>query len=83
LNISKDVDDLFFDGKRRRIYVSCGEGYIDVVEQVDSNQYRPLSKLATIPGARTALFSAELDLLALAAPKQGAQAAEVRLYQPR
>jgi hypothetical protein len=27
-----DADDLYFDDKRRRIYVSCGSGAIDVFE---------------------------------------------------
>jgi DNA-binding beta-propeller fold protein YncE len=82
-NIAADADDLFFDAKRRRIYVSCGEGYIEVIGQADPDQYQPLTKVATAPGARTSFFSAELDLLAVAVPKRGKQEAEIRLYQPR
>jgi hypothetical protein len=28
-----DADDVFFDDKRHRIYVSCGDGVIDVLQQ--------------------------------------------------
>ena len=28
-----DADDGFVDGKRRRVYVSCGGGVVDVLEQ--------------------------------------------------
>ena len=28
-----DADDVFVDPKRRRVYVSCGEGVVDVLEQ--------------------------------------------------
>ena len=30
-----DADDVFFDAKRERVYVSCGEGFIDVVQRHD------------------------------------------------
>ena len=30
-----DVDDLFIDAKRQRIYISCGEGFIDVRDARD------------------------------------------------
>ncbi|MGH6981159.1 MAG: YncE family protein, partial [Stellaceae bacterium] len=33
--ICGDADDVFLDAKRRRFYVSCGEGVIDVVEGGD------------------------------------------------
>ena len=83
VGIAGDADDLFFDAKRRRIYVSCGEGAVDVIEQIDPDHYRPLAKVTTAPGARTSFFSAELDLLAVAVPKRGNQDAEIRLLQPR
>jgi DNA-binding beta-propeller fold protein YncE len=33
LEICSDADDVFFDTKRRRIYVSCGEGVVDVLQR--------------------------------------------------
>jgi DNA-binding beta-propeller fold protein YncE len=80
LPISGDTDDLFYDAKRKRIYVSCGEGYIDVIEQGDPDHYKVLERIPTAPGARTSFFSAELYQLYLAVPRRGEQQAEVRVY---
>jgi len=83
LEISGDADDLFYDAKRKRIYVSCGEGFINVIEQTDANTYNLLDKLPTSPGARTSLFVPELDSFLVAVPKRDQQPAEIRVYQLR
>src|SRR5467141_490687 len=61
-----DADDVFFDRKRQRIYVSCGAGAVDVF-QADATGYHPLARVGTSSGARTALFVPELDRLFVAA----------------
>jgi DNA-binding beta-propeller fold protein YncE len=61
-----DADDVFFDSKRQRIYVSCGEGVLDVMQR-DPGGYRLLSRIKTMSGARTSLFVPELDRLFVAA----------------
>jgi len=81
LQISGDTDDLFYDGARRRIYASCGEGFIDVIEQRDVDDYKLLEKIPTAPGARTCLFALELIQLYLAVPRLGQRPAEIRVYQ--
>jgi hypothetical protein len=76
-----DADDLFVDAKRRRIYVSCGEGYLDVFEPGNGG-FRRIARLPTASGARTALFVPELDRLFLAvrAGRQGKAA--IWVYRP-
>src|SRR5215468_4838649 len=37
-----DADDLFVDAKRGRVYVSCGEGFLDVL---DARDYRRLARV--------------------------------------
>jgi hypothetical protein len=81
--LASDVDDLSYDSKRQRIYASCGEGLIDVIEQTDPDHYRAVEKVATAAGARTSFFSAELDVLAVAMPHRGNQNAEIRVFQPK
>ena len=61
-----DADDVFFDALRHRIYVSCGQGAIDVMQQGTAGYHR-LARIATAPGARTSLFVPELDRLFVAA----------------
>ncbi len=62
----QDADDVFFDAQRRRLYVSCGEGAVDVV-QSDAAGLHAMSRVGTSSGARTALFVPELDRLFVAA----------------
>lgn len=81
LDSAGDADDIFYDAARRRIYISCGEGFIDVVEQVDADHYKRVAKIPTAPGARTSLFVLELGRLYLAVPRQAGRAAEVRVYE--
>jgi DNA-binding beta-propeller fold protein YncE len=76
-----DGDDVFVDAKRQRIYVSCGEGYIDVFGTQDG--YPRTARIPTAPGARTSLFVPELDRLMLAVRARfWSEPAAVWVYRP-
>ena len=47
-----DADDVFFEARRHRIYVSCGDGFIDIFD-VAGAAYRSLARMPTARGART------------------------------
>src|SRR5439155_5262691 len=51
--IPGDIDDVFYDAKRKRIYASCGEGFLAVIQQTDADHYELLAQIATVTGART------------------------------
>jgi len=74
-----DTDDLFYDAARRRLYVSGGDGFIDVVQD-QGNQFSRIAHLPTAAGARTSLFVADRSRLYLAVPHRGNQRAEIRVY---
>jgi hypothetical protein len=76
-----DVDDLFYDAARKRIYITGGEGSIDVVYQKTPGFYEPLANIPTSPGARTSLYVPEWSRLCVAVPARGKQAAEIRVYE--
>ena len=78
--ISGDVDDIWIDAPAKRIYLSCGEGFVDVVEQADADRYTRLGQVPTAAGARTSLFAPASGRLYVAVPHKGTQAAEVRIY---
>jgi DNA-binding beta-propeller fold protein YncE len=80
IDISNDSDEIFYDGRRHRIYAVCGAGKIDMIEQTDPNNYRGSSETKTAIGARTGLFVPELDALFIGVPHHGSQQAEVRVY---
>ena len=76
-----DSDDVFLDGKRGRVYVSCGEGFVDVFAPRGTS-YERIAHIATSPGARTALFVPELDRFFLAVRATGHEPAAVWVYKP-
>ena len=76
-----DTDDLFFDAKRQRVYLSCGDGYLDVFE-AQENAYRRSAHIPTISGARTALFVPELDRLFVAARANPGEPAALWVFRP-
>jgi len=81
IDISGDADDVFYDSKRNRIYVICGAGKIDIIEQADPNTYKALTKVDTSNGARTGFFFPERDTLFVAVPHRGSQQAEIHCYE--
>ena len=81
LAIAGDIDDLFYDAQHKRIYTSCGEGFIDVIGQTDRDHYETLSKIPTRGGARTSFFSAEVNQIYLAVSERGDQSAEIRVFE--
>jgi len=80
IDISGDPDNVFYDRKRHRIYVICGAGKVDIIEQTDANTYEAFAKIDTADGARTGLFVPERDTLFVAVPHRGSQEAEIRCY---
>jgi DNA-binding beta-propeller fold protein YncE len=81
IDINSDADDLFYDPANKRIYVSCGEGFIDVIEQRDADHYKLSTRIPTVAGARTSTFSGKLNALYLGVPRRGYQPAELRIFK--
>jgi hypothetical protein len=81
IEICGDVDDVFVDAKRHRVYVSCGEGAVDVIEPREAG-YGRLAKVPTVSGARTALFVPELDRLFVAVRAAWAEPAAIWVFRP-
>jgi DNA-binding beta-propeller fold protein YncE len=80
-DICGDADDLFVDANRRRVYISCGEGFLDVLDSTQG-AYRRIARIATVVGARTLLFVPGNRSSDLAVRASGREAAAIRVYQP-
>jgi len=80
VGINNDADDLFYDSANKRVYVSCGEGFIDVIEQRDGDHYELVTRIPTVAGARTSTFSAQLKGFYLGVPRTGDKPAEIRVF---
>jgi YVTN family beta-propeller protein len=76
-----DADDVFVDPRRGRIYVSCGEGAVDVFARRGSG-YTRLARITTAPGARTSLYDPASDRLFVAVRATDAEPAAVWVYRP-
>jgi len=76
-----DSDDAFLDPKRARLYVVCGEGLIETFA-AQGVGYVSVGRIPTAPGARTALFAADIDRLILAVRASAAAPASVWVFRP-
>jgi hypothetical protein len=75
-----DADDVSVDAQRHRVYISCGDGYVDVFDSRDS--YRPIAHIATVSGARTSLFVPEIDRLFVAVRARWGEPAALWVFRP-
>jgi DNA-binding beta-propeller fold protein YncE len=76
-----DADDLFIDAKRARVYVSCGAGFLDVLEAKETT-YRRIAHIPTVSGARTSLFVPEMDRLLVAVRASSGEPAAIWIFRP-
>ncbi|HEY5411896.1 MAG TPA: YncE family protein [Caulobacteraceae bacterium] len=76
LNVCSDADDVFFDEKRDRIYVICGQGVVDVVAR-HGPTYQRVARIPTAAGARTAMWSPSDGRLYIAAPARAGAGASI------
>lgn len=80
-DVCSDADDVFLDAKRRRVYVSCGAGAIDILGD-QNDHYQRIGHVATVGGARTSLYLPELDRLYVAARASGGEPAAIWVFRP-
>ena len=81
LDLCDDSDDVFFDSRRLRLYVSCGAGVVDVFAR-NAQEWTRVGRVATIAGARTSLFVPELDRLYVAVRASGREPAALWVFRP-
>jgi DNA-binding beta-propeller fold protein YncE len=84
VEIPADTDDVSYDATRKRIYASCGDGFIAVIKQTDADHYELVEKFPTIKDARTSYLDPETGRLYLGVPRQEGKAGpEIRVYEPK
>jgi DNA-binding beta-propeller fold protein YncE len=81
LETCRDADDVFVDARRRRLYVSCGEGVIDVLARAGGG-YERIARIATVAGARTSLFVPANDRLYLGVRATASEPAAIWVFRP-
>ena len=81
-----DTDDMFYDPDRKRIYVTSGEGFIFVYQQIDPDRYERIAKIPTTIGARTSAYTGQVgkhNSFYLAVPARADRGAELWVYETR
>jgi WD40 repeat protein len=73
------VDDMAFDGQRKRIYFA-GSEFLDVFQQADADHYDRNAHISTSFRAKTGVLVPELNKFYLAVPHHEKQLAELRVY---
>lgn len=81
LDVVNDADDIWFDTKNKQVYLTGGEGYLDVISQKDQNNYQVLAKIPTGQGGRTSLFVPASDRLYIAIPDYFGHDAKIELFE--
>jgi DNA-binding beta-propeller fold protein YncE len=82
VKIPGDIDDLYYDAKRQRLYASCGEGFLAVVQRKGADRYEVSERIATAQLARTSLYDAGSGRLYLPVPRQkGKEGPELRVFR--
>lgn len=74
------VDDIAYDLKSKRIYVS-GSDFIDVFQQVDPDRYEQVGQVPTAFRAKTAILVPQLNRYYVAVPRHEDKTAEVRVFE--
>jgi hypothetical protein len=72
-----DTDDLFYQASGRLIYLTGGQGCVNVFRQGEANNYDRVEKVETYPGARTSLLVPSAHRLYVAVD----QRAEIMVFE--
>ncbi len=76
-----DADDAYVDDRRQRVYVTCGDGLVQVFGR-HGQGYESIGQIPTVPGARTGLFAADADRLYVAVRARLREPAAIWVFRP-
>jgi hypothetical protein len=78
-NMVSDVDDLYFDHEKKRVYVSGGGGFINIFQE-DGSLFKQVANIPTRSGARTSLFIPALQIFVVAERAESGKPAQLSVY---
>jgi DNA-binding beta-propeller fold protein YncE len=84
VEIPNDIDDLFHDARRERLYATCGEGVVAIIGKKGPDRWEIVERITVPKLTRTCFFDAEAGRLYVPVPRQEGQEGPVmRVYQAR
>jgi hypothetical protein len=81
LEIGGGADDMFYDARLRRLYLSGTDASLDEVDQLDPDHYGMRQRIPAPLKARTSAFSPELKMLFQGVSQQNGQPAPIQVYR--
>jgi DNA-binding beta-propeller fold protein YncE len=81
ITMAEDADDLYYDNETAEIFVSGGDGHINIFRQQGLETYKQIANISTTNGARTSLLVPELRLFILAARASSGKPAKILIYK--
>jgi DNA-binding beta-propeller fold protein YncE len=76
-----DVDDMVYDPSTKRIYLACGEGFVDVFHQIDADHYEELGRAPTSLGAKTGVLVPHLNRYFAVSARKGKVPAKLFMFE--
>ena len=76
-----DADDLYYDDEIAAVFVSGGDGHINIFRHQDTGVYRQIANIPTRNGARTSLLVPQLKLFVLAGRAESGKTASILVYK--
>jgi len=80
LPTSEIVDDMSFDPSTNRVYLACGEGFVNVFEKADSGSYKQIAKTPTGYKGKIGYLVPEIHRYFVATSKNGAVPAKLLIF---
>jgi hypothetical protein len=74
-------DDVYYDARRKRVYILGAEGFISVFQQRSPEQYELLANVPSQIGARTGYLFVQRDRLYVGVPARGNEPAQIWTYE--
>jgi len=86
LSTAEGQDGVYFDGLRKRVYVSGGrelpDGFVYVYQQKEADRYETIGEIPTRGGAGTSFWSPEFNRYYVAASANDKENAAIMVYAP-
>lgn len=76
-----DIDEMTYDPDTNRIYLACGEGFVQVIHQTDADHYEELGRARTGVGAKTGVLVPQLNRYFAVAARKGNVPAKLFMFE--
>lgn len=75
------ADEMNYDAKHKRFYITGAEGFITVIEKRNANEYEAVAKVPTGYRGKNSIYVTELGRFYVAVSEHEDKPAELRVYQ--